>query len=67
MYKLKPNSGEFAVTDGPLAGMTYRRNRTYAAIPPASSNLFEQIVPQAAPAPGAQPFGPAGHPEATND
>jgi hypothetical protein len=61
MYKLKSNSPEFTVTDGPLAGMTYRRGKSYAAIQPADARWFDKIVPQETPAPavGAQPFGPA--------
>ena len=64
-FKLKANAPEFTVTDGPMAGRTFRRGRVYATIPPNKAKWFDQIAPQAPAAPAqaqAAPFGPAEQP-----
>ena len=42
-YQLKPGQDDFDVVDGPAAGKTFRRGRTYDKIPANEKHRFEPV------------------------
>lgn len=43
MYQLKTGQEGFEVVDGPDAGKTYRRGKSYPKVPSGYENRFEKI------------------------
>ena len=41
-FKLKKNSPEFDVVDGPMTGQQFRHGKTYTEIPPGDKSRFEK-------------------------
>ncbi|MDN3515366.1 MAG: hypothetical protein NG747_13340 [Candidatus Brocadia sp.] len=41
MYRLKPNTPDFEVVDGPFAGRKYKAGKVYAEIPAEDRHRFD--------------------------
>lgn len=50
-YRLKANSPNFTMVDGPFARRAYSKGETYQEIPPGEADKFEEIISEDQPAP----------------
>lgn len=58
-YRLKPEQEEFTITDGPLAGMNFKKNVEYVSAPEGYEDRFKKILE----APASETPEPASTPK----